>query len=319
MCAHKGMLACKLPGLLHSIGGRWAGLGILFGLAAALSWGAADFLARYSARRIGAYRTLFYMQATGLVAASAFLPGRNGTSAAFLRALEEHWGLAVFLGAITALNMMAFYLALEKGTLSIVAPIASSFPALTVLLAYASGERLTRARIAGVALTMGGVILASMVENPAGAARRSGGARALLGPGVLLAIAASAGFGVWNWVIGFYAVPAWGGVATVWIQRLSTLVWLGAAILPFRWSVALPAVNAWWLIGAIGLLDSLGFLFGNWGFEREQVGVVTVLGSLFGAVTLLLALAILRERLSRRQWIGVVLIFAGVILINVRG
>jgi drug/metabolite transporter (DMT)-like permease len=293
-------------------------LGIIFGLAAAVSWGAADFLARHSARQMGAYRTLFYMQVTGLVGASVYLAGVNGSTATLLRALKDHWGLAVFLGAITSVNMMAFYAALEKGTLSIVAPISSSFPALTVLLAYASGERLTPVRFLGVALTLGGVILASMAEVAPQAGSGSGASRALFGPGVMLAIAAATGFGVWNWVVGFYAVPAWGGIATVWIQRLSTVVFLGAAIVPFRLSLALPAVNIWWLVGAIGVLDALGFLFGNWGFEREQVGVVTVLGSLFGAVTLLLALAILRERLSRRQWFGVGLIFAGIVLINFR-
>jgi len=46
------------------------------------------------------------------------------------------------------------------------------------------------------------------------------------------------------------------------------------------------------------------------------VGVVTVLGSLFGAVTLILAFAILGERLARRQWVGVGLIFTGILLIN---
>ena len=291
--------------------------GILFGLAAALSWGAADFLARYSSRRIGAYRTLFYMQVAGLVAASLYLAGTRASWSDLLDGLSSHWALAAFLGAITSANMMAFYLALERGTLSIVAPVSSSFPALTVFLAYTSGERLTPARLAGAACALGGVILASMVEEAAPAAAR-GAERwhSVLGPGVIFAILASLGFGVWNWVIGFYAVPAWGGAATVWIQRLSTIIWLAAAMVVLRRKVPLPQSNSFWLVGAVGLLDALGFLLVNLGFAREQVGVVTVLSSLFGAVTLLLALVVLRERLSARQWLGVALIFAGILLIN---
>jgi len=291
--------------------------GILLGLSAALSWGAADFLARYSSRNIGAYRTLFFMQAAGFLSASVYIACRHESAAALARAAAEHAGLAVFLGAASGLSMLAFYSALEKGTLSLVAPIASSYPALTVLLAYASGERLTRLRIAGIALTLGGVVLASMGHTPAGeAVREAAGGRGKLDPGVWLAIASSAGFGVTYWALGFHAIPAWGGIDTVWIQRLSTLVWLGAATMPLGRSLALPVGSGWWLVGAVGVLDAGGFLLSNMGFQREQVGVVTVLGSLFGAVTLILAFAILGERLSRRQWVGVGMIFAGIVLIN---
>jgi len=44
-----------------------------------------------------------------------------------------------------------------------------------------------------------------------------------------------------------------------------------------------------------------------------------VLGSMFSAVTLLLAFVVLGERLSRRQWLGVAMIFAGIVLINSPG
>jgi drug/metabolite transporter (DMT)-like permease len=298
--------------------------GILLGLAAALCWGIADFIARYSTRRIGAYRTLFYMQVVGLVFASVWSAADPGGGlAALVRGLEQHWGLAVFLGASSGLSMLAFYSALEVGTLAIVAPISSSYPALTVLLAYASGERLTLMRIAGVVLTLGGVVLASIPETPVGAAekRPSAGPRAesrRLAPGVLLAMVCALGFGITYWALGFYAIGEWGALGTVWTQRLCTVAWLGATVAPLRRSLAPPAGSGWWLVIVVGILDAYGFLLSNRGFETEQVGVVTVLGSLFSAVTLLLAFVILRERLSRRQWVGVALIFAGIVFINSR-
>jgi len=303
--------------------------GILLGLSAAICWGLADFIARYSSRRIGAYRTLFYMQVAGLVFASVWSAAADpgGGMEAMARGAREHWGLAAFLGASSGLSMLAFYGGLERGTLSIVAPIASSYPALTVLLAYGSGERLTPTRVAGVALTLAGVVLASMPETSGGAAGDAveTGADAAqstttrgLAPGVLLAMACALGFGVTYWVLGFHAIGAWGALGTVWTQRLSTVVWLGATVAPLRRSLTPPTGNGWWLVIAVGVLDAFGFLLSNRGFEREQVGVVTVLGSLFSAVTLLLAFVILRERLSRRQWAGVALIFAGIVLINAR-
>jgi drug/metabolite transporter (DMT)-like permease len=292
------------------------GLGILFGMAAALCWGVADFLARYSARRIGAYRTLFFMQVVGFLSAGAYLWATGGSASVLVRAVEGHPGLALFLGATSGGSMLAFYSALETGTLSLVAPIASSYPALTVLLAYLSGERLTRLRLIAIVLTLGGVILASIGETPAGAGNGKAESRGRLDAGVWLALACSLGFGVTYWALGLYAIPAWGGIATVWTQRLSTLFWLAAAAVPLKRSLSVPPNPGWLLLVIVGVLDAAGFLLSNLGFEREQVGVVTVLGSLFGAVTLVLAFFVLGERLSRRQWVGVALIFVGIVLIN---
>jgi drug/metabolite transporter (DMT)-like permease len=50
--------------------------------------------------------------------------------------------------------------------------------------------------------------------------------------------------------------------------------------------------------------------------QREQVSVVSVLASLYGAVTVGLASIFLRERISRAQGMGVVSIFAGIFLIS---
>ena len=285
-------------------------------MAAGLCWGVADFLARYSARRIGAYRTLFFMQVVGFLSASAYVFATGQSAMDLVRAAQGHPGLALFLGATSGGSMLAFYSALETGTLSLVAPIASSYPALTVLLAYLSGERLTRLRLVAIVLTLGGVILASIGETPADASNGKAESRGRLDAGVWLALACALGFGVTYWALGLYAIPAWGGIATVWTQRLSTLFWLAAASVPLKRSLAAPPRAGWMLLAIVGVLDAAGFLLSNMGFEREQVGVVTVLGSLFGAVTLVLAFIVLGERLSRRQWAGVALIFVGVVLIN---
>jgi uncharacterized membrane protein len=43
---------------------------------------------------------------------------------------------------------------------------------------------------------------------------------------------------------------------------------------------------------------------------------VTALASLFSVVTVVLAAALLKERLNRPQWIGIVVIFAGILLVS---
>jgi len=289
-------------------------LGILFGLSAALTWGVADFLAQFSARRIGAFRTLFYMQVAGVLSASAYVGATGGSAGELWRGVATHPGLALFMGAASGVSMLSFYSALEKGAISIVAPIASSYPALTVLLAYASGERLTRLRLAGVVCTICGVVLAAIAERPPVAPGEK--PHAAMGAGAWLALVCALGFGVVYWALGFYAIPAWGGIGTVWIQRFSTLAWMIVLARPLGRGLQFPHGGALGLVALVGFLDALGFLLSNLGFQREQVGVITVLGSLFGAVTLLLAMIVLGERLSKRQWAGVALIFVGIVLIN---
>jgi uncharacterized membrane protein len=47
------------------------------------------------------------------------------------------------------------------------------------------------------------------------------------------------------------------------------------------------------------------------------VSVVSVLASLYGAVTVLLSWIFLRERLERSQWLGIVLIFVGIVCVSI--
>jgi uncharacterized membrane protein len=50
--------------------------------------------------------------------------------------------------------------------------------------------------------------------------------------------------------------------------------------------------------------------------QMGLVSVVSVLASLYGAVTVLLAWIFLRERLEISQWFGIAMIFAGIVLVS---
>jgi drug/metabolite transporter (DMT)-like permease len=66
----------------------------------------------------------------------------------------------------------------------------------------------------------------------------------------------------------------------------------------------------------LGVLDTGAFVLNNLGMQLEQVSVVSVLASLYGAVTVLLSTLVLREKMSRWQWLGIVAIFAGIALVS---
>lgn len=118
------------------------------------------------------------------------------------------------------------------------------------------------------------------------------------------------------WILGTRAVPLLGSAQTVWAIRLTSLVLTMVVILALRKPIRLPGAGAnRWILG-MGILDTSAYLLNNYGMQLEQVSVVSVLASLYGAVTVGLAATILREKISRTQWIGVVSIFVGIVFIS---
>jgi len=78
----------------------------------------------------------------------------------------------------------------------------------------------------------------------------------------------------------------------------------------------LPRGDVRWMALGMGAFDTGAFVLSNFGMKIEQVAVISVLGSLYGAVTVGLAAFFLKEHVSRWQWVGIVTIFAGIFLIS---
>src|SRR6516225_3944415 len=141
-------------------------MGIILGLSAALFWGTADFLVRYSTRIIGTYRTLFYMQFIGLAGLSAFLAASGKFAYLASTVGWQWWILAILTALLNIVSALALYRAFEVGVLAIVSPIAASSTALTVVLAIISGEMISRARLLGITAALIGVALAATHFTP---------------------------------------------------------------------------------------------------------------------------------------------------------
>jgi drug/metabolite transporter (DMT)-like permease len=291
--------------------------GVVLGLASALCWGSADFAARFTSRRVGAYRALFFMQFFGFILLGVYLKWSGGFSRGVAPGWQP-WALAASAGLLNVAASLALYHSFEVGTLSIVGPVSSSYPALTVALSLFSGERIHLLQGIGLAVTLAGVIFASTSFSILKAkTNQAGGAEsAHLSKGVGWAIAAALGFGVMFWFLGYHVLPVVAAPVSVWVMRLTSIVALGLVALPARQSLKLPSGLVWWGLFAAGILDTSAFLANNAGLQLGQVSVVSVLASLYGAVTVLLAWIFLRERLEISQWCGIAMIFAGIVLVS---
>jgi drug/metabolite transporter (DMT)-like permease len=294
-------------------------MGILLGLLTALSWGSSDFLARFASRRIGFLRTTLYMQLIGLLLLTIFLPWIGGWGHLRDGSDWQPWAWAALAGTLNAISTLSLYRSFEVGKLAVVAPLSASYPALTVAISIFTGEHLTAMRAVGIAFILVGVIVVVRGEVAAdtGAGPSQAPPEKKATRGIGAALVSALGFGLLFWLLGNRVVPRVGFASTVWMIRLTSSALTALAIFAMRKPISLPRKNSVsiWLLG-MGILDTGAFVLNNRGMQLEQVSVVSVLASLYGAVTVILSTVVLREHLSRWQWLGIVTIFAGIALIS---
>jgi len=223
------------------------------------------------------------------------------------------WAWLAALGVVNVVASLFLYKSFEFGVISVVSPLASSYPAVTAVLAIAFlGDRPGAPAALGILAILAGILLLSRSrahpDNP-----RPRDARV----GLVSAFVAFAGYGVFYFALA-YPVATLGPLTSAAFARLVgvvALVGLGG----IRSAVLVrPPKDLWTLLLPIGVLDSIAFVAYNVGILGGSVAVIGTLSGLFSAVTVGLAVAFLRERLTRVQWAGVGLILAGVALLSVR-
>jgi drug/metabolite transporter (DMT)-like permease len=281
---------------------------LLCGLLSALLAGVADFFAALVSRKLGSFLTLLYMIAgSALVLLLAHLLGPGAELA-----VADAVVLCLVAGA-ALVGYLAFYRALALGPVAVVSPIAACDGAVAALLGIALlGERVGTTHLAAIALLVAGVALAAADWADLRKGLRAGGR------GPLLALVTMACFGVA--IAGLTATAGRSGSAL-----LPILVLRGAILL--QMTAFAGARRQWYLPGAgaalvlaaagVGLLDTASLLALARGMAAQQGGRVALLGPLYGAypvVTVLLARAVLRERLAANQWVGIALAMAGTAL-----
>jgi len=187
-----------------------------------------------------------------------------------------------------------------------------------MLLAVLTGERLTQTRFVGIVSIIIGVVVVARGEVQAVESQdedaQPGRAKRQLGVG--WASLSAAGFGVMFWLLGLRIVPMLGSAPSVWMIRGTSFAATVVVMLLGAKAMATPALNVSPLLFAVGILDTSAYVFNNSGMLREQVSVVSVLASLYGAVTVGLAAIFLREKVSRMQWMGIAAVFLGIWLIS---
>jgi len=275
-------------------------LAITFGLGCAVTWGAGDFAGGLASRKGNLLAVIFASQAIGglLLAVLGLIFSESIPPLPYLL----YGGLAGIFGDI---GLIALYKGLAQGRMGIVAPLSAVLTALVPVgySAFYSGLP-SIAQFAGficfiiaIWLLSGGDAGFKMTLNE-----------------LFLSIVAGLGFGFF-----FILIDRANDLAIFWplvSARLSSISFLFFIILITNKSVK-PVAGQWKFIGLIGVLDAAGNAFFSIAAHLGRLDVSAILGSLYPAATVFLAWFFLKERLGRKQWVGIVGAFVALILISV--
>ncbi|MBM3583014.1 MAG: DMT family transporter [Alphaproteobacteria bacterium] len=281
-----------------------------WGALCALSFGAADFVARYSSRAVGHASALLGMLVVGTIGLTLWVAIERPTIAWS----PGHVLLVALNGVTSTAFLLLLYRGLARGPIAVVAPIVATHPVLIVLFWVALGARPSVITWIAMAGTLVGSVLVAWAVEPGGqdrAARRDLWITIAIASAATLFYAVAVGSGQ-------AVVPGFGALPTLWVGRG---IGLAALVLLFLWWRERPRLPRRWLpvLTVQGVLDTAGYLFLLLGSAGAFPEIAAVAGSTFGAVTTLLAWLVLRERINALQGLGIVLVFVCVGVLTAQG
>jgi uncharacterized membrane protein len=274
-------------------------LSLLFAVTTATVWGTADFCGGKASQRAPALAVSVLAKLTGLpvLALGLVLTGGTPTRAAL------GWGAVAGLFGMTGVILL--YRGLAAGAMTVVAPVTAVTSALVpFLIGIAVDGAPGTAAMVGAACAIGAIALVS--ASP-------GQGRKPIGPAVVgLALAAGAGFGLFMTLLSHAGAGAglWPlttaqltGLSLGWLllRRAGTPGWLAGTAL--RWAM---------LAGALDFSANVAYVLAA---RDGALSIIAPIASLYPATTILLALAVDRERIRPLQLAGLGLAAAALVLV----
>ncbi|MCP9956358.1 EamA family transporter [Streptomyces sudanensis] len=263
-------------------------IALLLALGSSLAYGCADFLGGLGARRAHVLRTVMIAAPASLAVELLLWPvlGASFSTGALA------WGAAS--GVASAAAFALLYRTLAIGPMNVLSPVTALVSAaLPVAVGLLQGERLTTAGLVGLPLALAAVVLVS-AGHGAGAVRPSRTA---------LLLAFGAGAAIALQLVCLHQTPSDSGVAPLIVGRaVSSAVTLAAAGVMYRRLGSERPAYA--MSAAAGALDSVANLLFLLAARGGDLAVVAVITALYPAGTVLLARAVLAERIHRGQLVG---------------
>lgn len=282
-------------------------LGVIFGFAAAVGWGLADFFGALSGRRIGAIGAVM----SGQLLSAVFMTALLIVTGESLEPLRSNLWLLVLNGAVAAFAYTTHYKALELGPVAVVSPIGAGYAVVGVALAMlVLGERPSALALTGAGIAVVGVALVSTDLKKL----RQGIQNHV--PGLPWAVAAAIGFGVAGFLLGWISDRA-GWIPGLWGSRVAQIAFYLPLVVVFRRELSRlrPGFGLWVALLA-GAADLLGVVTFSAGSERGLNSIVLAASAVFPLIAVTLSVIVFHERIVANQVVGIVLTVGGLLLLG---
>lgn len=270
------------------------------GLIAAVCWGFHDILVRQVSQRAPLMASLMVVLIAGSVLQAALMVASGSIEPVPLRPAIY----AAISGVFFLIASIGLYGAFQRGPVRLVAPIIASFPVLSVGWAALSGTPVSGLEWLAVILIIVGVsVVAALSDHSHDAAPPAGRT-------IAYALVAAVGF-AGTFALGQVATEMASDLPVILITRVVAIVLLAALMvvrnLPFN-----PGRSAVPVLLAMGCLDGVALMavLSAGGLPNAQYAAVAA--SVFGLLTIVMAWAFLRERMSVPQWAGCLVAFIGI-------
>jgi drug/metabolite transporter (DMT)-like permease len=256
------------------------------------------------------FQAMLGMQLTGTVLYAAALAALGRFPALSMAQLP----LALALAVLGLVGLLLFYKALALGPIAIVSPIGAAYVAVTVVLVVVFlGERLSGGQTLAISVTMVGIVMTGTDGRSIAAALSRPK------PGVWLAILAMIGFGGWAALMA-YATREHDGLAMILMQRMVSVPITLALLLALRRPLAARLGRGTIaIVLATGIFDTLANVFYVLGVQGGYASIVATGSGVYPIIPALLAITVLGERLAPNQYLGVVVLLAGLVALGIAG
>jgi uncharacterized membrane protein len=264
-------------------------------------FGVADFLGGLASRRESAFAVTASAHGIGVV---LFVGAVIVFAAPFAAVALIAGSVAGVSGGI---GVVSLYAALARGRMSVVAPLTAALSgSLPAVYDFARGSSLSATSLLGLALALLATVIVSATsgESPEGIPGV---------PPIAIVLSLVAGVGFAGSFIAFSLAGETTGFWPLAAARVTSFAMLASVTMIRRKTLAIdPAVRKTTI--ATGILDATANVTMLTAIRIGPLAIASVLGSLYPVVTVLLARAVLGERLEGLQKAGVALAFVAVVL-----
>ncbi len=214
-------------------------------------------------------------------------------------------------GIVVAFGIGCFYVGMGRGLISVVAPIAAVIGAvIPVVYGLGRGERPSALALIGLVVAFAAVAVVSLAQSEQHPETTVGVDRHV----IALALVSGLFFGLFYITLSRVSDDA--GLWPVTITRAAAAIVLAILSLILTRGLLGGVTRLWRTVLLIAILEVSAMVPLLLALQRGPVAIASVLASLYPVTTVLLAAFVLRERLSRLQYVGVACALVSVALVS---